>query len=182
MKHTSGGFAVLACVAMTACGAPDSVQGDESATTGVTEQAFTTYNYFQNKQYGQYATATGGALNVTLKLASYSSTPFEDMRWLFMPVGPANTYYFVNQAGGLCMEVNNGTATPGERIDAYTCNGSAAEQWVRTDILIGGVSYAQFKHAGTNQCLDTVGSANSQLMQWTCDPIGSNYTQLWRVF
>jgi hypothetical protein len=181
MKHTSGWFAVLTSVAMTACmaGPPDSEQGDESATTEVTAQATTTYNRLFNRQYGQCADAPGGAFNVLLKLATCSG---EEVRWSSVPVGPANTYYFVNQQSGLCMEVNNGTATPGERIDAYTCNGSASEQWVRTDIVIGGVSYAQFKHAGTNLCLDTVGSANSNLMQWTCDPIGSNDAQLWRVY
>lgn len=184
MKRTSGWFVVLTSVAMTtslACGGPDSAQGDESATTGATAQAVTTYNYLYNRQYRQYVDAPGGAFNVMLKISSsFPST--EEVRWSSVPVGPANTYYFVNQASGLCMEVNNGTATPGERIDEYTCNGTASEQWVRTDIVIGGVSYAQFKHAGTNLCLDTVGGADSNLMQWTCDPIGSNDAQLWRVY
>ena len=182
MKHTSGGFAVLACLAMTACGAPDSAQGDESATTDVTQQAVRTYNHIQNKQHGQFIDAPGGLFNVTLKLSSSYTTALDEILWAPVLVGPGNTYYLMNKFSGLCMEVNNGTATPGERIDEYTCNGSAAEQWVRTDILINNIAYSQFKHAGTNQCLDTVSGANSELMQWTCDPIGSNYAQLWRVF
>ena len=180
MKRTSGWFVVLTSVAMTGClgGAPDSAQGDEPATTDVTAQS-STYNWIRNKQYVQCVDAPGGAFNVMLKISPCYG---DEMHWASVPAGPANTYYFVNLSSGLCMEVNNGTATPGERIDEYSCNGTASEQWVRTDILINNVSYAQFKHAGTNLCLDTVGSENSNLMQWTCDPIGSNDAQLWRVF
>jgi hypothetical protein len=46
-------------------------------------------------------------------------------------------------------------------------------------INVGGIVYQQFQHAGTNQCLDTVGAQNSQLMQFTCDPSGQ--AQQWLV-
>ena len=129
MKHASGWFTVLVSVAMTACGAPDGAPGDESATTGVTAQAVNKYNYLQNKQYAQYIDAPGGAFNVLLKLSPATpSTVWADLSWSSVLLAP-NTYALVNKSSGLCMEVNNGTATPGERIDAYTCNGSAAEQW-----------------------------------------------------
>jgi hypothetical protein len=48
------------------------------------------------------------------------------------------------------------------------------------------VPYLQLRHAGTNQCLDTVGGRNSDMMQFDCDNGGdnvppSNPTQFWQV-
>jgi len=181
MNNAKMWVAALCSVAMAACAVDGGAeQGDEQdQVTETAAQAISTYTHIQNKAYSQCMYAPGGALNVTLKLGSCSASSYT--YWASVPTGAANTYTLVNKNSGLCMEVNNGTATPGERVDEYTCNGSAAEQWVRTDVVIGGLSYAQFRHAGTNQCLDTVSGAGSDLMQYTCDPIGSNAAQLWRV-
>lgn len=180
MKNASVWFAVLSSVTMAACmaDAPGDEQ-DQDQVTDVTAQAVSTYNQLKNKAYSQCMDAPGGTLNVTLKLTTCGLSTTQ--HWASVPTGATNTYYLVNQNSGLCAEVNNGTATPGERVDEFTCNGSTAEQWVRADVVIGGISYAQFTHAGTNQCLDTVSGAGSNLMQWTCASIGSSNAQLWRV-
>jgi len=122
-----------------------------------------------NAAYSQCIDAPGGALNVRLKLVECSGSGTQ--QWVFIPTGAANTYFIRNQASGFCMEVNNGTSTPGETVDEFTCNGLASEQWVLEGLT--------FRHAGTNQCLDTVSGPGSQLMQWTCGDAHPANVQSW---
>jgi hypothetical protein len=123
----------------------------------------------RNAAYSQCIDAPGGVLNVRLKLVACSGSGTQ--QWAFMPTGVAKTYVIQNQASGFCMEVNNGTSTPGETVDQFYCNGLASEQWV-----LEGHS---LRHAGTNQCLDTVGGPGSQLMQWTCGQASPPNVQSW---
>jgi hypothetical protein len=123
----------------------------------------------RNAAYSQCIDAPGGALNVRLKLVACSSSGTQ--QWTFLPTGAANTYVIRNQASGLCMEVNNGTSTPKETVDEFTCNGLASEQWVLEGLTL--------RHAGTNQCLDTVGGPGSQLMQYTCGQAAPANVQSW---
>jgi hypothetical protein len=71
-------------------------------------------------------------------------------------------------------EVNQGTNVPGERVDTWFWNGTLSEVWSEVPRAIGGVSY---ENAGSHFCLDTVGGAGSELMQWPCDPY--NRAQAW---
>jgi hypothetical protein len=119
------------------------------------------FNQIRNAAFSQCVDAPGGGLNVRLKLAPCSAF-VATRRWAFVPTGAANTFFVVNGASGLCMEVNNGTSTPGETVDEFFCNGLASEQWVVEGLAL--------RHAGTNQCLDTVGGGGSELMQFTCVP------------
>jgi hypothetical protein len=123
----------------------------------------------RNAAYSQCIDAPGGALNVRLKLVACSSSGTQ--QWAFVPTGATNTYVIRNQASGFCMEVNNGTSTPGETVDEFTCNGLASEQWVSEGPAL--------RHAGTNQCLDTVGGPGSQLMQYTCGQAAPANVQSW---
>jgi ricin-type beta-trefoil lectin protein len=123
----------------------------------------------RNAAYSQCIDAPGGALNVRLKLVACSSSGTQ--QWAFMPTGAANTYVIRNQASGFCIEVNNGTSKPGETVDQFTCNGLASEQWVLEGLNL--------RHAGTNQCLDTVGGPGSQLMQFTCGQAAPAKVQSW---
>src|SRR3954447_12417391 len=123
----------------------------------------------RNAAYSQCIDAPGGALNVRLKLVECSGS--DTQQWVFMPTVAANTYVIQNQASGFCMEVNNGTSTPGETVDEFTCNGLASEQWVLEGLT--------FRHAETNQCLDTVSGPGSQLMQWTCGDAHPANVQSW---
>lgn len=134
------------------------------------------FHVIKNKLYNQCVDAPG-SINTTLRIAGCSNTLRQS--WAFVAAGPPSTFFIVNGSTGLCMEVNNGTATPGERVDQFSCNGSTAEQWVASTRLVGGVAYQQYRHVGTNQCLDTVGAQNSNLMQFTCDPNGD--AQSWLV-
>lgn len=123
----------------------------------------------RNAAYSQCIDAPRGALNVRLKLVACSSSGTQ--QWAFIPTGAKNTYVIKNQASGFCMEVNNGTNTPREAVDEFTCNGQASEQWVSEGLTL--------RHAGTNQCLDTVGGAGSKLMQYTCGKASPPDVQSW---
>jgi hypothetical protein len=130
------------------------------------------YHQIRNAAYSQCVDAPGGALNVRLRLAPCSAFVATRM-WALVPTGALNTYFVVNRASGLCMEVNNGTGVPGEPVDEFTCNGLASEQWV-----VEGLS---FRHLGTNQCLDTVGGRGTELMQFTCGQAAPAAAQSWIV-
>jgi hypothetical protein len=123
----------------------------------------------RNVAYSQCIDAPGGKLNVRLKLDECSNSGTQ--QWEFRPTGAANTYIIRNRASGFCMEVNNGTSTPGETVDQFTCNGLASEQWVLEGLTL--------RHAGTNQCLDTVSGPGSELMQFTCGQEAPVNVQSW---
>lgn len=149
------------------------------ATVGTADAAAADVNYREivNLAHGQCLDAPGGALNVQLKLAKCNGT--DSQKWVFVPASAPNTYYFVNKRSRYCAEVNGGTSTPGERVDQWLCNGTTAEQWVQHLRPLAELVYQRFEHAGTGLCLDTVGGAGSQLMQWYCDP--GNDAQTWLV-
>jgi hypothetical protein len=150
---------------------PAATDEAQSALTGV-------FHQIVNLAYNQCLTANSGQLNEVLRLASCtgSSTQY----WQFLQVTSGSpTYVLQNAFSHLCVEVNNGTARPGELVDAWTCNvGASSEQWVEGFRSINGLLYANFTHVGTNLCLDTVGGAGSQIMQWTCQ---GNDAQTWQV-
>jgi Ricin-type beta-trefoil lectin domain len=130
-----------------------------------------------NRLYSQCVTAPNGTVNVVLVLYVCLGSSFDS--WTLVPAGPVNTYYLVNQLSGLCAEVNNGTSLPFERVDDFYCNGTRAEQWIKQEYAtVGGVDYYLFVHYGTYECLDTVGSYSSQLMQYDCH---GNYAQQWKL-
>ncbi|MFC0548983.1 RICIN domain-containing protein [Kutzneria chonburiensis] len=129
------------------------------------------FRQMRNAAFTQCVDAPGGVLNVRLRLAPCST--LATRRWVFVPTGAPNTFFIVNRASGFCMEVNNGTATPGETVDEFTCDGLTSEQWV-----VEGLS---LRHLGTNQCLDTVGGAGSELMQFTCGQAAPAGAQSWVI-
>jgi hypothetical protein len=152
---------------------------DPDQETSSTESAITSgYHMLSNYAYNQCMGSKKGAVNEILSLNTPCYRTYFNL-WSFVPAGPANTYYLVSAVNGLCAEVNNGTSTPGERVDEWYCDGLASEQWVQSYRVISGEVFSQFRHVGTNECLDTVGGPGSQLMQWTCDP--NNNTQTWLV-
>ncbi|KUM89748.1 hypothetical protein AQI88_39505 [Streptomyces cellostaticus] len=140
--------------------------------------AASSYHEIVNLAYHQCVEAPRGALNVRLRLAECNGLSAAQ-KWAFVAAPAASTYYLVNQAGGYCMEVNDGTANPGETVDEYFCNGTASEQWVQSFRTVNGIVYQQFTHSGTSLCLDTVSGPGSQLMQWNCD--AGNDAQTWLV-
>jgi hypothetical protein len=130
------------------------------------------FHRIRNAAFSECIDAPGGRLNVVLKLASCSDAP-RTRKWAFVPTGAPNTFFVVNEASGLCMEVNDGTSTPGERVDEFTCNGLSSEQWVVEELTL--------RHAGTDQCLDTVGGRGSELMQFTCGQAFPAGAQAWII-
>jgi len=136
------------------------------------------FHTLKNVAFGQCVDAPGGQLNVRLQLADCNGSNTQN--WAFVPVpGAARTYSLVNQASGYCAEVNNGTSTPGEAVDEFTCNTSGSEYWTKSNVDVGELTYQKFEHAGTGLCLDTVGGAGSQLMQWGCSDAHPPAAQMW---
>ena len=153
-----------------ATGASAAVATPDSATRITSAAATRSYHEIVNYANNQSIEAPGGVLNVRLRLARCNPGS-RAQKWAFVvDSSSANTYYLVNQAGGFCAEVNNGTSTAGEAVDEYFCNGTRSEQWARSFRVINGVAYQHFTHAGTDLCLDTVSGPGSQLMQWFCGP------------
>jgi hypothetical protein len=105
-------------------------QPNELTQRILAQAAVSTFHSVRNRLYSQCMDAPGGAFNVILKLANCQS--LSEQHWAFVAAPASNTFFLVNQLTGLCAEVNNGTANPGERVDEFTCNGSTAEQWVPT--------------------------------------------------
>ncbi|MER5435723.1 RICIN domain-containing protein [Streptomyces sp. NPDC002588] len=177
----TGAFLIGAGTVAAATGASATVPASgstvEASARVAAPAAATSYHEIVNLAYNQCIEAPGGALNVRLRLADCNGSSTQ--KWAFVAASTANTYYIVNQAGGYCMEVNNGTADPGETVDVYTCNGTASERWVQSFRVVNAVVYQQFTHEGTTMCLDTVSGPGSQLMQWNCDP--NNDAQTWLV-
>jgi hypothetical protein len=102
--------------------------------------------------------------------------------WLMVPVGPPGVFYLVNQATGYCLEVNHGTNIPGERVDAFTCNQTTAEQWSIGVSVVDGTAYGPIVHAGTDLCLDAPGGLEGALTQEPCGGRGlGSPSQLWKT-
>lgn len=159
-------FAVSAIAAGGASAAVHAPPGGADVSTAITTAATSNYREIVNFAYNQCIDAPNGVLNVRLRLASCSGS--DTQKWSFVAASSPNTYYLVNKRSGYCAGVNHGTSFPGEAVDQWYCEGTQGQQWVQSFRVIGGVSYQQFRHAGTNQCLDTVGGRGSQLMQWYC--------------
>jgi hypothetical protein len=80
-------------------------------------------------------------------------------------VGPVTS-----AASGKCLDISNGGTADGTKVQLWTCNGSAAQQWT-----VGGDGTLR----ALGKCLDvkTSGTANGTLTQlWTCNGTGA---QVW---
>lgn len=153
--------------------------GEATATADIQAPlALSGYHQIINKAYNQCLDAPRAQLNEVLQLSSCngSSTQY----WQFLPVTGqgSTTFNLQNLWTSLDVEVNNGTSNPGELVDEWTPNGLFSEAWVQGFRSVGGVAYSSFTHLGTGLCLDTVGGAGSQIMQWTC---AGNDAQTWLV-
>jgi hypothetical protein len=147
-------------------------------TTGETQAALASYHTIANRAYNQCLDAPNGQLNEVLRLTACANTASQYWQFLQVTASPP-TYVLQNYRSGFCVEVNNGTAQPGELVDQWNCNvSSASEQWIEGFRSINGALFANFTHEGTGLCLDTVGGAGSQIMQWTCQ---GNDAQTWQV-
>ncbi|GGN32113.1 hypothetical protein GCM10011578_070550 [Streptomyces fuscichromogenes] len=173
----SAGMMALATGASAATPAADSTAVTSARITAAA--AASSYHTIKNLAYGQCVDAPGGVLNVRLQLAGCNGSSTQN--WAFVSTGASNTYYLVNQSSGYCAEVNNGTSIPGETVDEYFCDGLASEQWTETAVIVNQAAGVKFTHVGTTMCLDTVGGAGSQLMQWNCDDAHPAEAQVWIV-
>lgn len=168
-------------LAFAGCMSPDEDPQQESDV----ESAITTFHSIYNEYYHQYVNAPNGALNVTLNLARSQNSSY----WYFAADGVdqlgRQKYLLRNYYSGYCAEVNGNSTAPFARVDEWICDGSQqSEQWVKIEHSVDGVSYDMLQHANTDQCLDTVGGTDSNLMQYTCDsPNDPNFNaQTWSIF
>jgi len=141
-----------------------------STAAMATPASATAWAHISNLAYRQCIEVPGSQVNVVLRIAPCRAS--DAQLWTGVPT-PDGRIFLVNKLTGYCAEVNQGTSVPGERVDAWYCNGTLAEQWIRA-FRIGGLS---FINAGSRLCLDTVAGGGSDLMQWYCDP--NNRAQIW---
>ncbi|RAG82084.1 hypothetical protein DN069_29440 [Streptacidiphilus pinicola] len=88
--------------------------------------------------------------------------------------GPLTTGFTLSTGGKLCLDDSSGSTTPENKVQVYTCNSSASQQW--TFAPDGTVQLT-----GKGVCLDTAGDATTQSTKVvidTCDKTKS--TQLWK--
>jgi hypothetical protein len=72
---------------------------------------------------------------------------------------------------GKCLDVPNGTTTPGTQAQIYSCSGAAPQAWTRT-----ASNQLTVNLGGTTMCLDAYGNqttAGTKVVTWTCNG-GSN--------
>jgi hypothetical protein len=166
---------VVAALLLTAGGAA-AVSGGASAKTPAdpTTAAVpgTAYQQIRNLIHDQCVEAPNGAFNIRLKLAACSSDN-PTANWVLVPTGVGNTMFIVNMASGFCMTVNGGSSSPFAAVNEFICTGQASQRWVQDG--------ARLRHADTNQCLDTVAGASSELMQFTCGQEAPAGIQSWEI-
>ncbi|MFJ9906946.1 arabinofuranosidase catalytic domain-containing protein [Streptomyces sp. NPDC101152] len=69
---------------------------------------------------------------------------------------------------GKCLDVPNGSTTPGVQTDIWTCNGGANQGWTHTS----GNQLTVTENNGTTLCLDASGkgtTAGTKVITWTCN-------------
>jgi GH43 family beta-xylosidase len=94
-----------------------------------------------------------------------------------MPIANG-TYRIKSKVTGQCLDVPNGSTTPGTQLQEWTDNGNIAQKWVFTSL---GNGYYKIKSAASNLCLDDAGAslnAGNILIEW--NDIGGA-AQEWRV-
>ncbi|HEY2512282.1 MAG TPA: ricin-type beta-trefoil lectin domain protein [Polyangiaceae bacterium] len=99
----------------------------------------------------------------------------QDQQWSYGSDGTLKK--LTNGVAGKCVELLNGSASNGNIVELYDCNGTSGQTWV--PLLGDQVSPVQF-HDGNGGCLDlpSGNTTNGTLLQiWACDSDGLN--QLW---
>ncbi|KAJ3335984.1 hypothetical protein HDU93_003911 [Gonapodya sp. JEL0774] len=75
----------------------------------------------------------------------------------------------INRATGWCLDVWNGNAQNGQRVQLWPCNGAAAQQWTLESSVNG---YYRLKLTGTNYCLNDFNfniTNGAPAVLYTCD-------------
>jgi len=145
-------------------------------TAGSASASVGQYLDISNIYYRTCATAVNGNLNAAV--GQYVCINSDLQLWFpanYPPRQPGQPAYLhlINRYTGYCLEVNNNSTAAGARVDAFYC-GSSGVDWMWTPRVrtVAGI-YGWLEHLvngqPTGECLDTVGGANSVLMQYTCD-------------
>jgi hypothetical protein len=96
---------------------------------------------------------------------------------LILPVTPsyaATIYHIYYSNSGSCI----GNDSSGDSV-LSPCASIANQEWhIRTQVVLNGVTYNQWEN-GNNKCLDSSGSADSQIVVRACGS-SSDQAQLWQ--
>ncbi|MZE67709.1 RICIN domain-containing protein, partial [Streptomyces sp. SID5789] len=79
---------------------------------------------------------------------------------------------------GHCLDVENGSATPGANVRQWHCNGAAAQDWRLEN---AGRGYYRLVSRAGGRCLDVAEGSRApggNVRQWTCNGL---QPQLWRL-
>lgn len=108
---------------------------------------------------------------------------FSEVRETSQEVTHGTTYEIkIPLLANKCVDVNNNSSADGANVQQWTCNGSAAQKWVATDL---GNGYFALEHQGTGRCLNRDTSTNNgggggNVHQWDCQWAGGSYEYQWQ--
>jgi hypothetical protein len=94
-----------------------------------------------------------------------------------MPVADG-TYKIKSKVTSQCVDVPDGSTTPGLQIQQWTDYGNTAQKWIFTSL---GNGYYKIKSLASGLCLDNAGASTSAaniMIQWTDN---GHIAQQWRV-
>jgi hypothetical protein len=103
---------------------------------------------------GYPSDATENAVQANITAAGYSTS-----------AGSTGSLHAVG--AGKCLDVPNGSTTPGTQLQIYSCNGQTNQTWTHT-----GSGQLTVTDSGTTLCLDASGqgtSAGTKVITWSCN-------------
>ena len=127
----------------------------------------------------QWDCGAGGNTNQLWNLVGSSpeGTPLQDVS-----PGPYRISPVVN--GNVCTDVSGASTVSGGTIQAYQCNGTAAQAWTFVPLTTAVGTGYQIVNKNSGECLDISGDSlanGAAVHQWQCLGV-SQLSQIWQVF
>ena len=121
-----------------------------------------------------------GSKFVGARIQQWDCLDISQENWRFDVVSTINRvkyYHLVNKNSGLCLDVPNGSTTPGVELQQWTCWSGDMQQWA---LVPAGGSSVTLKNLGSGYCVDDKnwGGAGASLQQWDCNNLA---VQTWQI-
>ncbi|MFD7896902.1 RICIN domain-containing protein [Streptomyces sp. NPDC059743] len=98
----------------------------------------------------------------------YGGTPEKWRLDVVSTINGVNYYAFVNMNSGKCLDVPNGSTTPGVELQQWTCWSGDMQQWA---LYTAGTNSLTIRNLKSGLCVDVKnwGGAGAALQQWNCN-------------